>query len=177
MLSFYNSVHHIAQLDSLCAQHLLAIIQCIWTASPPLSLTLVHTIDAIPLRLPVIAGAKFLVTLQSLSHFSPVFLTASDTASKTSLPVVVPFRLISSSPSVQEKLSTPRKKNQLRGVCGISALIACNRVKSTSFVFQDRLTLNSCTFSGHIVSVTFMSHCFMNSPSGLPCWAISLATS
>lgn len=109
------------------------MIQCIFTASP-LYCTLAQTIDAIPLRSPVIAGAPSVVTPHSLSHLSPIMSIASDTASKMSL-VVVPFRLLRS--IIQQLLSTPYKKNSC-AVSVASALITCNgvKIKSTSFVWH-----------------------------------------
>ncbi|KAF2354511.1 Zinc finger C2H2-type [Trinorchestia longiramus] len=86
------------------------IIQWNLTASP-LSDTLVHIINAIPLRSPVMAGTASVFT-QSLPHVNGIISTVFDTASKIFLFVVMPFRLIiSNSCSVQQKLSTPRKKN------------------------------------------------------------------
>lgn len=62
LIVFYNSVQSIAQLDSLRAQCFLVDYAVHPSASPLLSFTLVHTVDAIPLCLPVMAEAPSVVT-------------------------------------------------------------------------------------------------------------------
>lgn len=88
------------------------MIQCIFTASPPLLQTLLCTMEAIPFCSPIMDGAPSIVMPQSLAQGRFMFSIAHDTASKRSFPVVVLLRLFlsRSSSEMQKLLSTPRKK-------------------------------------------------------------------
>ncbi len=110
--NFQNSAHHITKLDCLGTECFLVDDTVHLTVSPPLSYTLAHHRGHSLCCSPGIAGTPSVVSPHCLSHGSFISSTAADTASKMSLPVVVPFRLLRSRSSyiIQKLTSTPSQK-------------------------------------------------------------------
>lgn len=93
------------------------MIQCILTASSLLLCTLAHTIEAITLCSPVIAGVQPIE--HSLSQLSSSCIA---TTSKMLLPIALPFRLLRSTSSpVMQKLKNYLAQHQRR-MCGTDVI-------------------------------------------------------